>query len=91
MDSIKSCFSTFDHRFECLNGQKFVPKSDFLTGSAANLVSSLTAVCTISGWFNETVGSYACTQNCGPPTNYSSVMTNNWNGNTTVHWGTTYR
>jgi len=61
-----------------LNGQKFVSKPDFQAGSSANLVTNLYATCQISGWFNDTIGGYTCTQNCGPPTNYSWLMSNNW-------------
>ena len=78
-------------RFECLNGKKFVPKTDFAIGSAANLASSLTAACLISGWFNESVGAYTCSRDCSPPTNYSTVMTNDWSGNLVVPWGTTFK
>ena len=77
-------FIGFFLRFTCLYGKKFVSKSDFAVGSSANLLTELTAVCLISGWFNETVGSYTCVKDCGPPTNYSTVMTNNWDGNLTV-------
>ena len=80
----KRHFIGFLFRFTCLYGKKFVSKSDFAVGSSANLLTELTAVCLISGWFNETVGSYTCVKDCGPPTNYSTVMTNNWDGNLTV-------
>ena len=80
------------NRFDCLNGQKFVTKSDFASGSSANVANFLTASCLISGWFNESIGSYTCTRNCGPPLNYSAVMTNDWNGAlTVVPWGTKYK
>jgi hypothetical protein len=80
------------NRFDCKNGKKFVPKVDFAIGSAANLQNFLTASCLISGWFNESIGSYTCTRDCGPPTNYSLVMKNNWDGNlTVVPYGTTYK
>jgi len=38
----------------------------------------------ISGWFNDTIGGYTCTQNCGPPTNYSWLVKSNYTGNQTV-------
>ena len=78
--------------FSCKLGQKLVSKLDFNAGVATNLISTLTYTCLITGWFNETIGSYTCSRNCGPPTNYSSVMKSNWNSNmTVVAHGTTFR
>jgi hypothetical protein len=34
----------------------------------------------ISGWFNDTIGGFTCTKNCGVPPNNSEVMTSDWNG-----------
>ena len=76
----------------CKQGQKMVSKIDFNAGVATNLISSIAYTCLITGWFNETIGSYTCTRNCGPPTNYSSIMKSNWNLNmTVVPYGTTFR
>ena len=92
VSKVKLKLLTFENRFDCKNGKKFVSKVDFAIGSAANLQSFLTASCLISGWFNESIGSYTCTRDCGPPTNYSLVMKNNWDGNLTiVPYGTTYK
>ena len=91
--AILKTFSWFSLlRFTCLFGKKFVSKSDFAIGSSANLQADLSAECLISGWFNATVGSYTCVKDCGPPTNYSTVFTNNWDGKlTVVPYGTTFK
>jgi hypothetical protein len=65
-------------RFFCKNGQKFVSKPDFQAGLSTNVVANLFATCQISGWFNESIGFYTCTVDCGPPTDYSWLMTNNY-------------
>jgi len=71
----------------------FVTKPDYLVGKSSNLVDKLYATCQITGWFNESIGSYTCTENCGPPLNYSAVMNNNFTGNASsiVNYGTTFR
>ncbi len=78
--------------FSCKFGQKFVSKRDFLIGSSQNLITNITTVCQITGWFNDTSGAYTCTRNCGPPTNYSLFMKNNWNSTMQiVPYDTTFR
>ena len=62
-----------------LPGSKLVSKLDFNAGLATNLINYLNYTCLISGWFNDSIGSYTCTRNCSPPLNYSVVMTNDWN------------
>ena len=57
-----------------------VSKPDFSAGIVSNLVSTISATCLISGWFNDTIGGYTCTKYCPEPTNYTAVMTNDWNG-----------
>ena len=71
---------------------KLILKTDFVNGSSLNLLDSVDYTCGISGWFNESIGSYTCTRNCTPPKNYSSVMTNNWDRvQTNITYGTTFR
>ena len=71
-------------RFTCKNGQKFVSKPDYAAGDPSNLAKNLFATCQITGWFNESIGSYTCTQNCGPPPDYSWLMKSNYSINQAV-------
>jgi len=78
--------------FSCKFGKKLVSKVDFNAGIDTNLINNISYTCLISGWFNESMGSYTCTRDCGPPANYSSVMKNNWNPNmTVVPYGTSFK
>jgi hypothetical protein len=78
--------------FSCKWGQKLVSKPDFSTGLSSDLKDDLKATCLITGWFNDTIGSYTCTRNCSPPANYSLIMKNDWaTAMKVVIYGTTFR
>ena len=78
--------------FSCKFKQKLVAKPEFLLGSNKNLLTNITSICQISGWFNDSSGAYSCTRNCGPPTDYSVIMKNDWNAKMqVVPYGTTFR
>jgi len=79
--------------FSCKFGQKFISKPDFLLGSNKNLLTNITSMCQISGRFNDSsIGNYLCTRNCGPPTDYSVIMKNDWNSRMhVVSFDTTFR
>ena len=76
----------------CKFGQKLISKPDFLIGSNENLLNNITSTCQISGKFNDSFGTYSCTRNCGPPTDYSVIMKNDWNSRIhAVPYDTTFR
>ncbi len=78
--------------FSCKFGQKFVSKPNFIIGSNSSLLTNITSMCQISGWFNDSSGAYSCTRNCGPPIDYSVIMKNDWNSKMqVVPYGTTFR
>ncbi len=70
----------FYFRFSCKGGQMLVSKPDFAAGILSNLVSTVSSTCLISGWFNDTIGGYTCTKYCSEPTNYTALMTYDWDG-----------
>ncbi len=53
-------------------------KVTFEIGYGGILLDELMSMCMVTGWMNETIGSYTCTQDCQPPTNYSEVFTYDW-------------
>ena len=55
-------------------GKKLVSKLAFSTGAPTNQLDDLMSMCQITGWLNETIGSYACTQDCEAPINYTKVF-----------------
>lgn len=60
----------------CKDEHRLVPKAAFQSGQAldSQFKEKLTSICQISGWLNETIGSFTCTQHCQPPLNYSEVF-----------------
>ena len=64
--------------YSCLNGRHLVSKSSFATGEETRLLDEIMSLCQVTGWLNETIGSYTCTQACQAPMNYSEVFTNDW-------------
>ena len=70
----------------CKDDKKLVSKVAFATGEPTRELDSLTSTCLISGWLNETIGSYACTQDCIAPVNYTETLNYDYvvNGSTTI-------
>ena len=58
----------------CISGQ-LVKKGAFKTGKPTTFIDSIMSMCGISGWMNETIGSYTCTRPCKAPYNYSEMFT----------------
>ena len=61
-----------------MGGKQLVSKKAFETGATTTLFDEMMSLCQVSGWLNETIGSYTCTKDCGPPTNYSEIFTYDW-------------
>jgi hypothetical protein len=55
-----------------------VSKISFEAGVANGSYTVMMSQCQITGWMNETIGSFTCTKKCGPPTNYSEVFDWDW-------------
>ena len=58
----------------CKNDKKLVRKAAFKTAAPTNHLDELMSMCQISGWLNETIESYTCTQDCIEPFNYTEVF-----------------
>ena len=58
----------------CKNDKKLVPKGAFKTAAPTKHLDELMSMCQISGWLNETIESYTCTQDCIAPINYTEVF-----------------
>ena len=63
----------------CKDNHKLVSKLAFETAEPTNQLEELMSVCQISGWLNETIGSYTCTKHCSAPMNYSEVFDFDYN------------
>ena len=44
------------------------------TGKPTELLDEMMSMCQITGWLNETIEQYTCTQNCEAPYNYTEVL-----------------
>ena len=58
----------------CKNDKKLVRKGAFKTAAPTKHLDELMSMCQISGWLNETIESYTCTQDCIAPINYTEVF-----------------
>ena len=65
-------------KYFCLGDRHLVSKSAFATGEETKLLDEIMSLCQVTGWLNETIGSYTCTTACDVPQNYSEVFTNDW-------------
>ena len=66
-------------RHTCLHaGRHLVSKKFFETGEETNLLDDIMSSCQVTGWLNETIGSYTCTQGCDAPLNHSDVFDHDW-------------
>lgn len=54
--------------------KKLVSKAAFATGVPTNELDELVSMCQVTGWLNETIGSFACTKDCEAPQNYTEVF-----------------
>ncbi len=66
------------NRHSCKDGRKLVSKLAFETGGQTNFLDEIMSSCQVTGWMNETIGSFTCTRGCDPPTNYTLVFTHDW-------------
>lgn len=73
-------------RYQCLGNKQLVSKKAFETGANTTLYDEMMSICQVSGWLNETIGSFTCTKDCGAPTNYSEIFSFDWDEsiNTTI-------
>ena len=55
-----------------------VSKSSFETGAETNFLQHIMSMCLVTGWLNETIGSYTCTRGCEEPQNYTTVFAHDW-------------
>ena len=58
----------------CKNDKKLVRKGAFKMAVPTKHLDELMSMCQISGWLNETIESYTCTQDCIAPINYTEVF-----------------
>ena len=58
----------------CKNDKKLVRKGAFKMAAPTKHLDELMSMCQISGWLNETIESYTCTQDCIAPVNYTEVF-----------------
>ena len=73
VDDKPEIYETVD--YWCKNNKKLVTKNAFRTAkSDAALLDDMMSMCLISGWLNETIESYTCTQDCTEPMNYTEVF-----------------
>ena len=71
-------FDTVD--YHCKDDtKKLVSKLAFETAEPTNQFDKLTSTCLISGWLNETIGSFTCTLDCEAPQNYTDIFNYNFN------------
>ena len=56
-----------------------VSKLAFETGAETNFLDDIMSSCQVTGWLNETIGSFTCTTGCKAPQNHSEVFTHDWN------------
>ena len=75
----------------CLDGRHLVTKIAFETGAETNLLDSLMSMCTVTGWMNETIGSYTCSKGCEDPDRYPEVFNDDWTTETGSDIGTEVR
>lgn len=77
-------------KYECLGDKQLVSKKAFETGAPTTLYDEMMSLCQVSGWLNETIGSFTCTKDCQAPTNYSEVFTFDWNESDPTTIGSKY-
>lgn len=77
--------------FSCKDeGKKLVSKNAFRTGAPTTFLDDLMSMCLITGWLNETIGSYTCTRDCETPVNYTEVFNYDFTADSTTLIGDTY-
>ena len=65
-------------RHRCLNERHLVSKQAFESGEETTFLDEIMSSCQVTGWMNETIGSYTCTTGCHLPQNHSQVFTHDW-------------
>lgn len=88
IDSKPEIFETVT--WTCKNGHKLVSKAAFRTGRDTKQLDELMSMCQITGWLNETIGSYTCTRDCTTPLNYTEIFDYDYVENATTVIDTTY-
>ncbi len=76
-------------RYWCKDDHKLVSKVAFRSGEPTRQLDELMSMCQISGWLNETIGSYTCTKHCDTPVNYTTVFDYNYEEGGSTEIGTT--
>ena len=61
-------------KYWCKHDKKLVTKNAFATGKPTELLDEMMSMCQITGWLNETIEQYTCTQNCEAPYNYTEIL-----------------
>lgn len=57
-------------------------KNAFAAGVSNTFLDDIMSICEVTGWMNETIGSYSCTRGCPEPPMYPEVFTNGWDNTT---------
>ncbi len=74
-----------------MNGKQLVSKVAFAEGDeSASFFDEILSQCQISGWMNETIGSYTCTTDCQAPVNNDNVFDITWTDATGITIDTTF-